>query len=336
MSYRVRVETVKPTELRVHELQEKYSPWMNEVKWRQWFEQFAKDGQQYPVDALPDGRVFNGKHRLKAALELGLAEIQVAFHEGLTEKEVIERIVADKTQKDELTVGQRVAIEINRAEAEGLFERGKQAQIEAGKYGKLGGRGNKHKTPVRTRAQGFQKTRDIIAERAGVHSSTVQKLLTIKIKRPDLFQRVFNGWYDEKGREVTINAVYRMMKLEEKGGDDKKKANGSTVQQTKQVIKETIERVKTSTEQLPDKKEEESNISPDNRLLYHLKHSVYPFVISLAESFESLLLAKDEEIKKEFLQQMEWIADSVNRILLVSDKNKLLKILEGIYHDAEQ
>lgn len=334
MSYRVRVETVKPTELRVHELQEKYSPWMNEAKWRQWFDQFAKDGQQYPVDALPDGRVFNGKHRLKAALELGLAEIQVAFHEGLTEKEVIERIVADKTQKDELTVGQRVAIEINRAEAEGLIERGKQLRKEGGKFG---GRGKKRKNLRDPGPQGFGgRTRKIIADRAGVSEKPVRQLLAIKEKRPDLFQRIFNGWYKDNGKEMTIGEVYRMMKLEEKGGDDKKKANGSTVQQTKQVIKETIERVKTSTEQLPDKKEVESNISPDNRLLYHLKHSVYPFVISLAESFESLLLAKDEEIKKEFLQQMEWIADSVNRILLVSDKNKLLKILEGIYHDAEQ
>jgi len=117
--------------------------------------------------------------------------------------------VTDKTQKDELTVGQRVAIEINRAYAEGLIECGKQARKEGGK---LGVRGNKRKTPSPTLVKGFRmrEPRYIVAERSGVSPNTAQKLITIKRKRPDLFQRVFEGWYREDGKEMTINAVYRI------------------------------------------------------------------------------------------------------------------------------
>lgn len=75
------------------------------------------------------------------------------------------------------------------------------------------------KTPVTNSSQGFYKTRKIIARRANVGEEIVQRLIAIKRKRPDLFQRVFEGWYDEKGREVSINAVYRMMKADEKCGD---------------------------------------------------------------------------------------------------------------------
>jgi hypothetical protein len=102
-----------------------------------------------------------------------------------------------------------VCIEINRAEAEGLFEEAERRK-DVGR--REGGRGKKKNLTV-TSPESFE-TRQIIAIRAGVGEQTVQRAITIKRKRPDLYQRLFNG-YDENGKEVKIGTVYAQMKRDE-------------------------------------------------------------------------------------------------------------------------
>ncbi|WP_340673161.1 hypothetical protein [Brevibacillus agri] len=103
-----------------------------------------------------------------------------------------------------------VYTEINRAEAEGLFEEAESRIYAAGEYGREGGRGNKKETPVVMSSEGFT-VRKLIAERVGVGEQVVQRALTIKRKRPDLYLRIFNG-YDDNGKEVKIGTVYAQMK----------------------------------------------------------------------------------------------------------------------------
>ncbi|MCM3560909.1 hypothetical protein M4D57_20300 [Brevibacillus borstelensis] len=106
-----------------------------------------------------------------------------------------------------------VYTEINRAEAEGLFEEAESRIYAAGEYGREGGRGNKKETPVVMSSEGFT-VRKLIAERVGVGEQVVQRALTIKRKRPDLYLRIFNG-YDDNGKEVKIGTVYAQMKRDE-------------------------------------------------------------------------------------------------------------------------
>lgn len=103
-----------------------------------------------------------------------------------------------------------VYTEINRAEAEGLFEEAESRIYAAGEYGREGGRGNKKETPRGLVPRGL-RPREIIAQRTGVNERTVQQAITIKRKRPDLYQRLFNG-YDDNGKEVKIGTVYAQMK----------------------------------------------------------------------------------------------------------------------------
>jgi ParB-like nuclease domain len=165
------IQMVRVTQLREHELQEKLSPWMCEARWRSWFDNVARDGILYPIYALPDGRVFNGKHRLRAARELGLAEIAVIY-EDLTNEQVAARIIADKLEHDTLTIGQRVCIEINRAEAEGLFAEAEQRMDE----GRVKGGLIKNGCSVNLGSQSTNpKTRDLIASRIGISVKPVQQ-----------------------------------------------------------------------------------------------------------------------------------------------------------------
>ncbi|MCM3592495.1 hypothetical protein M4D58_17890 [Brevibacillus borstelensis] len=96
-----------------------------------------------------------------------------------------------------------VYTEINRAEAEGLFEEA-ELRMKAGIP----------VDPTNPGSEGRKETREIIAARLGISVKPVQQAITIKRKRPDLYQRLFNG-YDETGKEVKIGTVYAQMKRDE-------------------------------------------------------------------------------------------------------------------------
>ncbi|MBE5396675.1 hypothetical protein [Brevibacillus borstelensis] len=93
-----------------------------------------------------------------------------------------------------------VYTEINRAEAEGLFAEA-ELRMKAGIPA----------DPTNPGSEGRKETREIIAARLGISVKPVQQAITIKRKRPDLYQRLFNG-YDDNGKEVKIGTVYAQMK----------------------------------------------------------------------------------------------------------------------------
>lgn len=82
-----------------------------------------------------------------------------------------------------------MTIEVNRAEAEGIFKKAEE-RVYAGVE------------PCDDITTGSGGSRKIIASRANVSEQLVQRAITIKKHRPDLFQRIFNGWYDDLGKEV--------------------------------------------------------------------------------------------------------------------------------------
>lgn len=290
---------VKVTDLREHDLQEKLSPWMCEARWRTWFDNVARDGILYPIYALPDGRVFNGKHRLRAARELGLAEIAVIY-EDLTNEQVAARIIADKLEHDTLTLGQRVCIEINRAEAEGLFAEA-ELRMKAGIS----------TDPTNPGSEGRKETREIIAARLGISVKPVQQAITIKRKRPDLYQRLFNG-YDENGKEVKIGTVYAQMKR------DEAITNGEATQAPREDLRKKAEEAAEIAQQradtAPPVDESESSLTPANIIRYKVKHEMPTFVRHLAFDYE-LLDQSDDETVSAYMGQVKLLVECGLRLL---------------------
>ena len=65
---------IRVTELRLHPASH-LVPDMRPDEWRSFFDDVVQRGIVVPLDVLPDGTILDGRHRYRAAMELGLAEV---------------------------------------------------------------------------------------------------------------------------------------------------------------------------------------------------------------------------------------------------------------------
>lgn len=190
------IPLIKITEVREHELQSVLSPWMPDKKWTSFLDGIATDGILQPVIALPDGRVIDGKHRLRAARELGLAEIRVVY-EDIPDEQVATYIEKTKLERDDLTKGQRACIVLNSDEAQKIAAEARDRQRNGGKF-KVSPSGEKINTHLS------------LAKKAGIGGGSMSRIIEMRKKRTDLYDRVFSG-------ECTIGRAYAEMKRDELG-----------------------------------------------------------------------------------------------------------------------
>jgi hypothetical protein len=141
--------------------------------------------------------------RLRAARELGLAEIRVIY-EDIPEEQVAKYIEKTKLERDDLTKGQRACIVLNSDEAQRIA---KEAKANQGRRTDLTSLQN-------CRNVESKEVAVVLAKKAGISPRNMYCLMSVKQKRPDLYQRLFNG-YDENGKEVKIGTVYAQMKRDE-------------------------------------------------------------------------------------------------------------------------
>jgi hypothetical protein len=107
--------------------------------------------------------------------------------------------------RDDLTKGQRACIVLNAYEAEER-RKAKERQREAGEFY---GRGKEKLIPEMGGAKEDGRTSVSLAKKAGIGRSSMEYLIAVKRKRPDLFQHIFNG-------EYTIGKSHAEMKRDEK------------------------------------------------------------------------------------------------------------------------
>jgi hypothetical protein len=89
-------------------------PEMGEAEFRELVEDIRNNGQREPIRVLQDGRVFDGRHRLRACRELGI-EPKVSHHappydEAELDRWVIEFVVSANLARRHLSTDQRAAI----------------------------------------------------------------------------------------------------------------------------------------------------------------------------------------------------------------------------------
>ncbi|MFS0647045.1 ParB N-terminal domain-containing protein [Siminovitchia sp. 179-K 8D1 HS] len=139
-----------------------------------------------PLVVTKGFRVIDGKHRLKAAKELNIESVRVIIEE-ISEDKIPAYITATKLNRDDLKSGQKAALVVR------LFyeEERMKAKENQGTRTDI--------TP--DLGQGFggkSATAKALAEKAGIGRSSMEYLIAVFKKRPDLFERVFKGIYADE------------------------------------------------------------------------------------------------------------------------------------------
>jgi N6-adenosine-specific RNA methylase IME4 len=166
------------SELREHE-QGKLVPAMGAGEYAAFRADVGERGITEPLEITRAGVVLDGRHRLRAAAELGLQSVPVRL--AAPSDEVAHMLLA-ALQRRHLSQSQKatLALELEhyqQARAEAAERR--QANLRASKVATLPPRG--------------ERTRDLAARLAGVSARTVQDALTVKEADPEMFERIKAG-----------------------------------------------------------------------------------------------------------------------------------------------
>ena len=261
----IEVSTAQLTE---HSKQAEYSPQMSKKKWREFVASVAKEGILQPIVVTKGFRVIDGKHRLKAAKELGIENVRVIIEE-ISEDKIPAYITATKLARDDLKSGQKAALVI-RLHYEEEKQRAKARQ---------GNRTDLTSAPIGAKVENKRSSK-VLAEKAGVGHGSITRLITVYRNRPDLFERVFNGSY-------SINKVYTQMKADEQP-EEVEPAEASI-----EVERKAVEALKVREAGLPQIDESQPSHSLDNRLVQMRKKALALTVEVLDES-EKMSEAKPE------------------------------------------
>jgi hypothetical protein len=252
----VEIKMVSISRLKEHELQTELSPSMTEKSWKQFVAGIRDNGILQPLIATKDGSVIDGKNRLRAAKELGIAGVRVVY-EDIPENDIAEYITRTKLDRDDLTKGQRACIVLN------LYY--EEERRKAKERMSVGG-----KTKVSPNGETIN-VHEVLAKRSGIGKSSVGRLIEVKRKRLDLYANVFNGNY-------SIGKAHAEMKADE----EPKKApiEKPLAVEAKAILKEAIEREQSN----PQLDESQPAHSPHNRVVNMRKKALHMTADILEES----------------------------------------------------
>lgn len=179
------VVEVSVSQLSEHSLQSQFSPDMKTKDWAKFLTDIKKDGILQPLFATKGFKVIDGRHRLKAAKELGIENVNVVFVD-IPENEIASYITATKLLRDTLTKGQRACIVIN------LYYEEEKQKAKARSLANL--TQNAESSELESR-EITGEVAEILSKKSGVGKTNIYYLLSIKEKRPDLCKKVFDGSY---------------------------------------------------------------------------------------------------------------------------------------------
>ncbi|MFJ7954517.1 hypothetical protein ACIQZG_23740 [Lysinibacillus sp. NPDC096418] len=139
-----------------------------------------------------DTRVEDGRHRLRAAIKLGIEQVEVQQHD-LTEDEEMKFVRDTAIERRNLTPAQRMHIVLSTEElVSSIYEEGMKAKIDGAKNGGII-KNNSAFTSTVTKVQPPHNSSRKLAEIAGVSSSTIKRMKRIKKEEPELYRKVVEG-----------------------------------------------------------------------------------------------------------------------------------------------
>lgn len=198
-------------------------PEMTDAEYADLLADVRAHGVLVPIDALPDGRVLDGRHRLRAARECGLDEVPVTTR-NLGEIAAVEHIARTALLRRNLTAGQKAAVVLSsgellgrlRADVAAAANRKRSEAAHAASAKQLRGGAGRFSAKLGEEAPGPTTPRtaptrslDPIARVAGVSARTVQDVLAVKNNDPALFAMVLAGKVSAKNaaREVRMRGI---------------------------------------------------------------------------------------------------------------------------------
>ena len=276
------VVEVATSQLTEHSKQAEYSPPMSKKKWAEFIANIKENGIRQPLVVTKGFRVIDGKHRLKAAKELGIESVRVII-EDIDENSIPSYITDTKLQRDDLKRGQKAALVIR------LFYEEERQKAELRKQATQFGSTDVENFPPPSVSG---KTREILGRKAGMTGRNIGYLLAVYRNRPDLFELVFDGTY-------TINKAYTQMKADEEPEQEE-------VEQPIEVEKKIIEQLKEKEAKLPQIDESQPTHSLNNRMVQMRKNLLLNSVELIDEA--SKIGDTPKEIRESVINQIRTMA----------------------------
>src|SRR5690625_3034830 len=278
------VVEVATSQLTEHSKQAEYSPPMNKKKWAEFVANIKDNGIRQPLTVTKGFRVIDGKHRLKAAKELGIESVRVII-EDIDENSIPSYITDTKLQRDDLKRGQKAALVI-RLFYEEERQKAKERMSIGGKGGNEEGGANLHTLEM------GKDVAEILAEKVGMSRRNLYYLLAVYRNRSDLFELVFDGSY-------SINKAYTQMKADEEPEQEE-------VEQPIEVEKKIIEQLKEKEAKLPQIDESQPTHSLNNRIIQMRKNLLLNAVELIDEA--SKIGDTPKEIRESAINQIRTMA----------------------------
>lgn len=170
----------RPTKaLKLHPEAEQIPPMLPD-EWRAFRDDIAERGIQVPIEIMPDWTILDGRHRWRAAQELGLEEVPVRV---VNSPDPIAYMTKAAVLRRHLTAGQRAALAVLYAPK---LAKEAEARQMASRYG--GGNISTTGDPG--------KTRDQAAEIFGTNAHYVSDAKKLQQEAPDVFEQVLAGAMD--------------------------------------------------------------------------------------------------------------------------------------------
>lgn len=298
-------------------------PEMNPDEWTDFLESVrVKNIVTDPVFALPDGRIFDGRHRLRAAKECSLRLIPVIFY-NIDEAEALQRMSDSAVLRRSLTPGQRAAIVLEFAElVEKLREKAREQQ-------------GKRTDLLPELAKSEQKhTHVALAEKAGIGKSSMQYLMAVQRDEPELFEKVKSG-------EYTINKAQTEMKKRKRAEAEETLDNIVKFPRKRTRNREKLDEIVAVTP-ISNRNYSDgqpNDMSPDGILRFRAEKELPEYVTRLVADY-SVLADADEPAVSDYLNKAKRVAEGILLILADYEADAEIREIYGyiadILHSSRQ
>lgn len=173
-------------------------PVMSEEEYERFADSIEREGLLFPI-VLLDGKVLDGRHRLRACIERGVDAEFVDWDPecGVTP---LEWVIAVNLQRRQLTTAQRGALAAEVGERLGEAARGRRTRDEHGRFKSVSSNSTSRLTREERRKR---SSREIAARQFGVSPNTVWRAKSVLDRDSALFERVKSG-------ELAISEALRL------------------------------------------------------------------------------------------------------------------------------
>lgn len=186
-----KVELVKVSALRFDDEISELVPEMTSTEFKGLLSSIKEDGVRQPIHINSDLTILDGRHRVRACVELGIKDIQAVVHE-MSRDAAIAFVRDTAIERRNLTNAQKIDIALRSSELIDEIEKKAKEREVGGKKVTL--------DPNGTRVKGG-RTNEKLGEIVGTSKNSIARMKKVKKESPSLYKEVVKG-------EKTISGAY--------------------------------------------------------------------------------------------------------------------------------